>query len=102
MFNETMRQLRRLQAGQRMPVSVQTDDDGYFDRLCPSAECQFLFKVHWEIHSRVQAYLTEQGRKGLCNPRPPQGRGEGCTGVPALKLGMKLWGIFLQKQGQGA
>ena len=40
--------------------------------------------------------------RALATPRPPQGRGEGCTGVPALKLGMKLWGIFLQKQGQGA
>ena len=40
--------------------------------------------------------------RGPCIAVPPKAGGEGCTGVPALKLGMKLWGIFLQKQGQGA
>ena len=35
---------------------------------------------------------------GPCSPRPPQGRGGGVHWVPTFKLGMKLWGIFLQKQ----
>ena len=31
-----------------IPVSISCDEDGYFDRECPSEECQFQFKVLME------------------------------------------------------
>ncbi len=46
MFDDLTRELRRLEAGHRIAVPMPSDADGYFDRECPSAECQFEFKVH--------------------------------------------------------
>lgn len=45
MFDELMRELRRLESS-GIPVSLPTDEDGYLDRECPSAECLSQFKVH--------------------------------------------------------
>lgn len=46
MFDELLRELRKLEGTTLIPVSLQTDVDGYFDRVCPSEECLFEFKVH--------------------------------------------------------
>ena len=46
MFEETVREIRRLGGGQQIPLSIASDADGYFDRECPSGECLFRFKVH--------------------------------------------------------
>ena len=46
MFEEVIRELRNLEQGYEIPVSVMPDEDGYFDRQCPASECMFLFKVH--------------------------------------------------------
>ncbi len=48
MFEELKRELRRLDGTHRLPVSVPTDGDGYLDRACPAARCEFEFKVHEE------------------------------------------------------
>ena len=48
MFDEVLRELRRLEQPQRIPVSMLSDEDGYFDRECPSPECLFQFKIHEE------------------------------------------------------
>ena len=48
MFEEMIREIRRLGGGQQIPVSVPSDAEGYFDRECPSGECLFQFKVHEE------------------------------------------------------
>ena len=58
MFDEMIRELRRLEGTHQMPVSIQADDDGYFDRQCPAEECMFEFKVHVEdwlgkVHERA-------------------------------------------------
>jgi hypothetical protein len=45
-FDELIRELKRLERGQSIPVTVACDDEGYLDRECPSPECQFHFKVH--------------------------------------------------------
>lgn len=45
MFDELLRELQRLEGTTLIPVSLQTDVDGYFDRECPSEECLFEFKV---------------------------------------------------------
>jgi hypothetical protein len=47
MFDELMREIGRNRT-QRVSVSVQIDDDGYYDRECPSPECRFQFKVLFE------------------------------------------------------
>jgi len=48
MFDELIRELRRLDGKHQVPVSIPSDAEGYLDRECPSAECQFQFKVHEE------------------------------------------------------
>ena len=45
MFDELLRELKRLE-GQKAPVPIATDADGYLDRACPSNECLFEFKAH--------------------------------------------------------
>jgi uncharacterized Zn finger protein (UPF0148 family) len=47
MLDELMREIGRNRT-QRVSVSVQIDDDGYYDRECPSPECRFQFKVLFE------------------------------------------------------
>ena len=46
MFEETIRTLRKLEGTTSIPVSVSHDEEGDFDRECPSEECGFQFKVH--------------------------------------------------------
>ena len=57
-FEEVIRELRRLEGTHQLPVSIESDEDGYFDRQCHSAECMFAFKVHMEdwlnkVHERA-------------------------------------------------
>lgn len=46
MFDELMRELRRLEKGVEIAVPVAADGEGYLDRECPSPECLSQFKVH--------------------------------------------------------
>lgn len=48
MFDEALRELRRLKGGHDVVVQLASDADGFFDRECPSPECLFVFKVHEE------------------------------------------------------
>ena len=53
MFEETIRTLKRLDGTTTsIPVQISYDEEGYFDRECPSEECQFQFKVHLEAVSK--------------------------------------------------
>lgn len=45
MFDDVIRELRRLEGGVKVPIELHLDDDGYLDRLCPNAECKANFKV---------------------------------------------------------
>ena len=47
-FEEMSRELRRLQGAHQIPVSLQSDEDGYIARQCHAEECMFEFKVHVE------------------------------------------------------
>ena len=47
-FDKLIRELHRLERPQRLPIAIQTDTDDYLDRQCPSAECEFVFKVYNE------------------------------------------------------
>lgn len=46
MFDELMRELRRLDRPQAISVPIAADAEGYLDRECPSTGCLFQFKVH--------------------------------------------------------
>lgn len=47
MFDELMRELRRLE-GQQVSVPIASDAEGYLDRECPSDACLSQFKVYEE------------------------------------------------------
>ena len=46
MFENLLRELRRLDGTHRIAVSLSSDGEGYLDRECPSPECEVQFKVH--------------------------------------------------------
>lgn len=51
MFDEILREMKKLERPRRISVSVPLDDKGYFDRACPANECGGQFKVlseDWE------------------------------------------------------
>ncbi|MDE0680071.1 MAG: hypothetical protein OXI11_07645 [Gammaproteobacteria bacterium] len=55
MFDELKRELRRLEGVHEIPVSILTDDEGFFDRQCPSSDCLFQFKIHEkDWHDKVR------------------------------------------------
>lgn len=45
MFDEMIREVRKLSRPRRISVSVPLDDKGYFDRVCPAGKCGGQFKV---------------------------------------------------------
>lgn len=45
MFDETIRALEALKGQKTVSVAIDDDEEGYFDRECPSEECLFQFKV---------------------------------------------------------
>lgn len=45
MFDDLLRRLERIPKLQLVPISLEIDDDGYFDRRCPAEECGAAFKV---------------------------------------------------------
>src|SRR5438270_5371395 len=48
MFDNIIQELEKLERGIPVSVSVPIDNDGYFDRRCPSEACQADFKVLME------------------------------------------------------
>lgn len=45
MFDDGLRELRRLKRGVKITISLPDDADGYLDRLCQHVECKAEFKV---------------------------------------------------------
>lgn len=45
MFDELIRELKRLDGTHTVSVPIHADAEGYFDKECPAAECQSQFKV---------------------------------------------------------
>jgi rubrerythrin len=45
MFGDVIRELKTLEQGVSIPISMPVDDDGHLDRRCPWDECGFVFKV---------------------------------------------------------
>ncbi len=48
MFDNVIRELKKMEGGSQLPISIPIDNDGYFDRRCPSEACQADFKVLME------------------------------------------------------
>ncbi len=48
MFDNIIQELKKLERGIPVSISVPIDNDGYFDRRCPSEACQADFKVLME------------------------------------------------------
>lgn len=46
MFDDLIRELRRLDGTHEISAPIPSDDQGYLDRECPSSECLSQFKVH--------------------------------------------------------
>ena len=44
-FDDLIRQLKRMERPQQVPISMHLDDDRYLDRRCPAEECGSAFKV---------------------------------------------------------
>ena len=47
MFDEVKKELKRLEM-QKLHIPIESDENGYIDRQCPSDSCEFRFKVHQE------------------------------------------------------
>lgn len=45
MFDEIIREMKKLEQPRRVSINVALDDKGYYDRECPNAECGGHFKV---------------------------------------------------------
>ena len=60
MFEEMIRELPRLEGTHQIPVSIQADNDGHFDRQCHAEECMFEFKVH------VEDWLAKVHERAVC------------------------------------
>lgn len=48
MFDNVLRQLKRLEQGVSISIELPLDDDGFLDRHCPSEACSHEFKVLFE------------------------------------------------------
>jgi hypothetical protein len=45
MFDDLLREVRKLDQRQTIPIQMPLDEDRYLDRICPSTECATEFKV---------------------------------------------------------
>ena len=60
MFRDLKRLSRQLERSHSVSVSVEIDDEGYFDRQCPKTKCKFFFKVNFED------WKEKVGDKAVC------------------------------------
>jgi len=65
MFDETLRELRRLRGGVKVGVPISSDEKGYIDKECPNPECLYSFKVmaaDWKGLFRPEAVFCPRCR----------------------------------------
>jgi hypothetical protein len=48
MFDELLRQLKKIPKTQMVPIQIQLDDERFLDRRCPAEECGAAFKVFFD------------------------------------------------------
>lgn len=52
MFDDLIKEMKRLD-GQSVSIKIETDENGYIDKQCPSEDCEFIFKVNEEDWSNI-------------------------------------------------
>jgi rRNA maturation endonuclease Nob1 len=52
-FDELLKELKRLERTTKVSVPIHSDQKGYMDRQCPAESCEFLFKVHEEDWTNI-------------------------------------------------
>jgi len=48
MFDDLLKELKKLERGRTVSIQIETDDNGFFDRECPSSNCGANFKVDFQ------------------------------------------------------
>lgn len=48
MFDDVFRKLRQFERGIQIPIELNIDAKGYFDRKCPSKDCRIAFKIMYD------------------------------------------------------
>lgn len=48
MFDELKKKLQQLEGVSKIQIDMELDENGYFDRKCPSGDCGAIFKVKFE------------------------------------------------------
>ena len=54
MFDELLKELKKLEQTTSVSVPIESDEKGYVDRQCPAENCEFLFKVHEEDLENIE------------------------------------------------
>ena len=47
LFENLLREIKKLD-GHKVSIPIETDENGYINKECPSGSCKFKFKVHAE------------------------------------------------------
>lgn len=78
MFDDLIKEIKKLEKGITLSIPIEADKDGYLDKECPGKECQVQFKVHendWKSDQHIfcpickhmafadQWYTTEQAKR---------------------------------------
>ena len=48
MFDDLLKELKKLERGRTVSIQMETDDNGFFDRECPSDDCLANFKIEFQ------------------------------------------------------
>jgi RNA polymerase subunit RPABC4/transcription elongation factor Spt4 len=68
MFEDLIKEMERIN-GQSVSVPIESDENGYIDKQCPSEECQFIFKVNEEDWENI--FKNEAVWCPLCRHEAP-------------------------------
>ena len=71
MFDEMRRMLRKYEQGVQISVDIPLDDEGHFDRLCPSPECAAEFRIN--VDDWKEKVQDEVVYCPLCRHEAPSG-----------------------------
>ena len=69
MFDELLKELKRLERTTKVSVPIHTDQKGCMDRQCPAESCEFLFKVHEEDWKNI--FKDEAVWRPFCRHEAP-------------------------------
>lgn len=97
-FDDLLRELRRLERGDSVSVSIPADEEGYLERECPSDECQFVFKIledDWRGKvSDEQVFCPFCGCSGTSDQWWTKGQIEYAQGVAKREVERRIGGAM--------